>query len=223
MSKLKSDYIIESNGVNTYPYNYIERTENIIKHLKETKLDKHSKDLEEVKEFNDNVIPRMRRPEPKIDETQFSILLNDLMRSSRPMSFHETAILTADDVYLGFREFSKLITFLNEYLVLIPDKPLFCAYFGISTDTYKKMQEEQRLVDIMRYIEDYLQGIMSTASKNGIVKERSAIMQLTAKDGIGHNVVSASEQVVVQNNTLKLDMRELEDKKKMYQNLLSKK
>ena len=95
---------------------------------------------------------------------------------------------------------------MNEYLILIPDKPLFCAYFGISTDTYKRLSEEQRLIDIMRYIEDYLQGIMTT-SKNGVVKERSAIMQLTAKDGIGHNVVSASEQVVIQNNTLKLDMR----------------
>lgn len=223
MAKLKSDYIIESNGTNTYPYNYTDRTNNIIKQLKKMKLDDFVKDLEEVRKFNDNVIPKMRRPEPKIDETQFSILLNDLMRNSRPMTYSETAVLTPDDVYLGFREFSRLITFLNEYLIFIPDKPLFCAYFGISTDTYKRMQEEQRLIDIMRYIEDYLQGIMTTASKNGLVKERSAIMQLTAKDGIGHNIVSASEQVVVQNNTLKLDMRELEDKKKMYQNLLSKK
>lgn len=223
MAKLKSDYIIESNGTNTYPYDYVSRTNNIIKQLKKLKLDDFVKELEEVRSFNNNVIPKMRKPEPKIDETQFSILLNDLMRNNRPMTYHETAMLSADDVYIAFREFSRLITYLNEYLLLIPDKPLFCAYFGISTDTYKRLSEEQRLIDIMRYIEDYLQGIMTTASKNGVVKERSAIMQLTAKDGIGHNVVSASEQVVVQNNTLKLDMRELEEKRKMYQNLISKK
>lgn len=223
MAKLKSDYVIEVDGSNIYPYDYVNRTDSIIEELLDIKLNAFKSDLEDVRDFNIDVLPRMRKAEPKLDETQFSILLNDLMRRNRPMGYSEILALTADDVYIGFREFSRLITFLNEYLILVPDKPLFCAYFGISTDTYKRMQEEHKLVDIMRYIEDYLQGIMTTASKNGAVKERSAIMQLTAKDGIGHNVISASEQVTITNNTLKLDMRELEDKKKMYQNLLSKK
>jgi len=92
-----------------------------------------------------------------------------------------------------FNDFIDLVAWINEYAVFIPTKQTFCAYSGISNTVYNDLltngNDEQK--EIMEYIDNAIIDFSLSASENGIAKERSTMMRLTAKN-VGHSVVKAT-------------------------------
>lgn len=119
--------------------------------------------------------------------TRVSTKLSECLRKYRPMTYNEALVLDYETIEQHFIAFMELISYINEYCVLPPNKQHFCALLQITNNQYLALQkgENPEIVSLMESIEDYFVGETFTSSQSGEVKEKSTLTRLKAK-GQGH-------------------------------------
>lgn len=157
--------------------------------------------LEDVKlktEANDE-LPKPR----KISfVTQVSVKLSELLRKHRPLDYNSAMALDIETIEEHFHAYMELVSWINEYCTLPPNKQHFCALLQITNNQYIALLEGKNpdIVSVMEGIEDYFVGETFTASQSGQVKEKSTLTRLKAK-GQGHSIQEnkAIDTVIINN------------------------
>lgn len=123
---------------------------------------------------------------------------NELGKYGR-MSADEFVNLTADDIEDLWWHFHSLIAYYNRYFEIVPNRQSFMLYARINSRQYKQLMESQDedIRSVIAFIEDRLIGKGFSASESGNADSKATKMRLEAKD-VGHNVVSAKEDKIIQ-------------------------
>jgi len=121
--------------------------------------------------------------------TRVSVKLSELLRKHPVMSYNEAMSLDYNTIEEHFFSYMELVSYINEYCVLPPNKQHFCALLQITNNQYIDLLRGKRedIVALMESIEDYIIGETFTVSQAGQVKEKSTMTRLKAK-GQGHSV-----------------------------------
>lgn len=135
-----------------------------------------------------------------------SIKLSEILRKYPVRTYNEALALSYEAIQEHFFAFMELMSWINEYCLLPPNKQHFCALLQITNNQYLALLEGQNpeIVSLMESIEDYIVGETFTASQSGEVKEVSALTRLKAK-GQGHSIQeNKGIETVVINNKLQI-------------------
>ena len=123
------------------------------------------------------------------------------------MSADEFVNLTADDIDDLWWHFHSLMAYYNRFFEIVPNLQSFMLYARINLRQYKQLKESQDedIRSAIAFIEDRLIGKGFSASESGNADGKAVMNRLKSAD-VGHNVVSASEDKLIQAVTQKTPM-----------------
>jgi hypothetical protein len=122
---------------------------------------------------------------------------NELGKYGR-MSADEFVNLTADDIDDLWWHFHSLMAYYNRFFEIVPNLQSFMLYARINLRQYKQLKESQDedIRSAIAFIEDRLIGKGFSASESGNADGKAVMNRLKSAD-VGHNVVSASEEKII--------------------------
>lgn len=128
---------------------------------------------------------------------------NELGKYGR-MSADEFVNLSADDIDDLWWHFHSLMAYYNRFFEIVPNLQSFLLYARINLRQYKQLKDSQDedIRSAIVFIEDRLIGKGFSASESGNADGKSVMNRLKSAD-VGHNVVSASEDKLIQTVTRK--------------------
>lgn len=115
------------------------------------------------------------------------------------MSADDFVNLTADDIEDLWWHFHSLMAHFNLYFEIVPNRQSFLLYARLNSRQYKQLTESQDedIRSVIAFIEDRLIGKGFSAGESGNANDKAIMGRLKSAD-VGHNVVSASEERVIQ-------------------------
>lgn len=122
---------------------------------------------------------------------------NELGKYGR-MSADEFVNLSAEDIEDLWWHFHSLMAYFNRYFEIVPNRQSFMLYARINSRQYKQLMESQDedIRSVIAFIEDRLIGKGFSAGESGNANDKAVMNRLKSAD-VGHNVVSASEERVI--------------------------
>lgn len=124
--------------------------------------------------------------------------IEDCLGKYGRMSADEFVNLTADDIDDLWWHFHSLMAYYNRFFEIVPNLQSFMLYARINLRQYKQLKESQDedIRSAIAFIEDRLIGKGFSASESGNADGKAVMNRLKSAD-VGHNVVSASEERVI--------------------------
>ena len=124
--------------------------------------------------------------------------IEDELGSYGRMSADEFVNLTAEDIEDLWWHFHSLMAYFNRYFEIVPNRQSFMLYARINSRQYKQLMESQDedIRSVIAFIEDRLIGKGFSAGESGNANDKAVMNRLKSAD-VGHNVVSASEERVI--------------------------
>lgn len=115
------------------------------------------------------------------------------------MSADEFVNITADDLDYVWRKFHSLITYYNRYFEIVPNRESFMLFARLNSRQYKQLMESQDddIKSAITFIEDRLVGKGWSAGESGNANDKAIKSRLSASGEHGHNIVSASEEKMI--------------------------
>lgn len=125
--------------------------------------------------------------------------IEDCLGKYGRMSADEFVNLTAEDIEDLWWHFHSLMAYFNRYFEIVPNRQSFMLYARINSRQYKQLMESQDedIRSVIAFIEDRLIGKGFSAGESGNANDKAVMNRLKSAD-VGHNVVSASEERVIQ-------------------------
>lgn len=116
--------------------------------------------------------------------------------------------LMSDDIYVRldyedilnyWRHYLRLVGYYNRCFDFSANKQVFCAYMGISDNQFIKLSQsdDPEIRNLMNIINGGFVGLGFDSSESGNVSPQAVKQRLGAK-GVGHNVVSASDDLIAE-------------------------
>lgn len=114
------------------------------------------------------------------------------------MTADEFVSLCAEDIEDLWWHFHSLMAYFNRYFEIVPNRQSFMLYARINSRQYKQLMESQDedIRSVIAFIEDRLIGKGFSAGESGNANDKAVMNRLKSAD-VGHNVVSASEERVI--------------------------
>lgn len=124
--------------------------------------------------------------------------IEDCLGKYGRMSADEFVNLTAEDIEDLWWNFHSLMAYFNRYFEIVPNRQSFMLYARINSRQYKQLMESQDedIRSVIAFIEDRLIGKGFSAGESGNANDKAVMNRLKSAD-VGHNVVSASEERVI--------------------------
>lgn len=124
--------------------------------------------------------------------------IEDCLGKYGRMSADEFVNLTAEDIEDLWWHFHSLMAYFNRYFEIVPNRQSFMLYARINSRQYKQLMESQDedIRSVIAFIEDRLIGKGFSAGESGNANDKAVMNRLKSAD-VGHNVVSASEERVI--------------------------
>jgi hypothetical protein len=124
--------------------------------------------------------------------------IEDCLGKYGRMSADEFVNLTAEDIEDLWWHFHSLMAYFNRYFEIVPNIQSFMLYARINSRQYKQLMESQDedIRSVIAFIEDRLIGKGFSAGESGNANDKAVMNRLKSAD-VGHNVVSASEERVI--------------------------
>lgn len=115
------------------------------------------------------------------------------------MSADEFVNLDYDKIENHWRHFHSLFAYYNRYFEIVPNRQSFLLFMRINSRMYKQLQNHSNddIRGLMIFIEDRLIGTGFSAGESGNANDKAIKTRLGAKS-VGHEVVSAGEELAVQ-------------------------
>lgn len=144
---------------------------------------------------------------PLLTPMQVTSALNRILRKYRPMNLDEAKRLEDIEYLDAFGYYCDVISYINKYLVYLPDKQTFCAFVNITTDVYNEMLGNPNYSSVFNSFEDsFIQSNFSSAQA-GIVDGKTTVAKLQTKNA-GHNLIKNPDSVTF-NITQKIDKQKV--------------
>jgi len=197
---------------------YKQKAEEIIKKLNENIFGKINIDEYFEPEYDEkgNVKGKKRKAVslkknqimPALSPTSVNACFEGILRSYMPLSYGEAKMYDPQDFLSAYSEFCKIITHINEYLIFKMTKPHFCAFCGITTDTYNMLAQDVVFTDVIKWLNDSFASSIFVDSASGLYNSAAVINEGQTKD-VGLNMVKNPEAVVFTNNQF-INTKEIE-------------
>ena len=179
--------------------------------MKRIILDENGNEIDILAERNEKIKTKLEeqvqnfKKEERYDRTGrkrfgFRLLMqieNELSAYGR-MTAEEFASITADDIDDLWLSFHALMTHFNQYFEIVPNRQSFLLFARMNSRQYKQLMEHQDedIRAVIAFIEDRLIGKGFSAGENGNTNDK-AVMGRLKSAGVGHDVVSASEDKMI--------------------------
>lgn len=180
--------------------------------MKRIIIDENGNEIDILAERNEKIKAKLEetvksfKNEEKYDRTGrkrfgFRLLMqieNELGTYGR-MTAQEFTTITADDIDDLWLSFHSLMTHFNQFFEIVPNRQSFLLFARMNSRQYKMLMEHQDedIRSVIAFIEDRLIGKGFSAGENGNTNDK-AVMGRLKSAGVGHNVVSASEDKMIQ-------------------------
>ena len=114
------------------------------------------------------------------------------------MSADDFVRLTYEDIEDYYAKFDELLAYYNLYFEIVPNKQLFQTFLGINERQYAQLEkhEDEDIRSLMNSINSDIIGVGFLAGESGNANDKAVMNRLKSAD-VGHNVVSASEERVI--------------------------
>ena len=124
--------------------------------------------------------------------------LKSVFRSYGRMSADDFVRLTYEDIEDYYAKFDELLAYYNLYFEIVPNKQLFQTFLGINERQYAQLEkhEDEDIRSLMNSINGDIIGVGFLAGESGNANDKAVMNRLKSAD-VGHNVVSASEERVI--------------------------
>lgn len=126
----------------------------------------------------------LKKPMPLKFGSVITNKLLELFRGYGLIKEEELLDLSADDLRDFYLHFMSLINTISEEIEITPTKPLFCAYMGITTKIFNKLEKNES-DDIRKWVDaingDFTHSIFDS-SLHGNANEKTALAFATTKD-----------------------------------------
>ena len=124
--------------------------------------------------------------------------IEDCLGKYGRMSADEFVNLSAEDIEDLWWHFHSLMAYFNRYFEIVPNRQSFMLYARINSRQYKQLMESQDedIRSVIAFIEDRIIGKGFSAGESGNANDKAVMNRLKSAD-VGHNVVSASEERVI--------------------------
>ena len=136
-----------------------------------------------------------KKPSEGKIQYRIKMRIKTFLQRYRPIANIDALAITDNEIYDIYCDYSELIAYLNEELgAYTPSKAEFCAFAEISIEAYQKLLEdgEPSVKEVLKNIELELISDTMASAENGITKETSTNVRLTARGKVGHNVATTS-------------------------------
>ena len=124
--------------------------------------------------------------------------IEDCLGKYGRMDAQEFVNLTGEDIEDLWWHFHSLIAYYNRYFEIVPNRQSFMLYARINSRQYKQLMQSQDedIMAVITFIEDRLIGKGFSAGESGNANDKAIMNRLKSAD-VGHNVVSASEEKII--------------------------
>lgn len=126
-----------------------------------------------------------------LSETQIFPLI-----SSRSTNFYVSSTYSADELFVLFNEYVRMIAEINKKTIYLPTKKNFCAFAGITSATYNNylVDFDENKRSVVQMIDDYITDVNLSCAQNGKVREITTIFRSKAEYGM----IEAQAPVVIE-------------------------
>ena len=130
---------------------------------------------------------------------RFTKQLLNVLSSYGQMSAEKVAQLDFDTINDYWLKYLELTAYYNLFFEIVDNKQLFMMFMGINDRIYRQLMnhEDEDIRNLMCTINSSYIGLGYVASESGNADSKAVTARLGAK-GVGHDVVSASEEMVAQ-------------------------
>ncbi|MGN0960582.1 MAG: hypothetical protein ACI4PF_00115 [Christensenellales bacterium] len=173
-----------------------------------------TKPIKKANKFAKNMIKADLQP------VQVTSKLNRLLRIYKPLSIIEARTIQDIEYLKAFGYYCDIISYINEYLVYMPDKQTFCAFINITTDIYNEFLGDPNYMQVFMSFEDSFNSTNFLAAQAGVVDGKVTITKLQTKDA-GHNLVRNPEALTI-NNYNAIDKQQVNLKLEQWESMVSK-
>lgn len=156
-----------------------------------------------IEELNDDILSKLdsgkkqyvKKNEimPAISPTLINCRLNRIFFSFVPID-------NPDDIepclYLkAYSEFSRVMEFINRYIVMNSNKQLYCLFVGITTNDFNRLSSVPRFSAIFERIITALSGQDFIGAESGLLESNAVITKMQARD-MGLNMQQTDETII---------------------------
>ena len=168
--------------------------------------DRNKKIISKLAEVLDEFRTREARDLKSKKNYGFQMLqfIEDELNESCPlMSAEKFVELDVDDIDYYWKRFHNLITYYNRYFEIVPNRQMFMSYLGCNSRMYAHLKkggdkQNELLADTMLFIDDKLMGKGYSAGESGNANAKALSKRLSASGMSGHDVISASEDKIIE-------------------------
>lgn len=126
---------------------------------------------------------------------RFATQIESVLNQYGQMSADDIKHLDYDTINDYWLKFLDLISYYNGFIEIVLNKQLFCSFMGINTEIIKDLEksEDVSIRNLMKRIHDSTVGLGFMASESGNASSSAIRTRLSAANGDGQNMISASE------------------------------
>ena len=200
---------LDENGQYVAPTDYKAKYEELVERLNNdlfndvvAKLEEEAEEKKKQPKFNqpyDNSTKYSKNElRPTLTPMMVTSRLNRYLRVFRPMNFEDAKAIDDMEYIEAFGYYCDLISYINDYLVYMPDKQTFCAFVNITTDIYNELLSDPLHAQVFKSFEDSFVQTNFSAAQAGIVDTKTTLAKLQTKDA-GHNLIKSPDNITVNN------------------------
>lgn len=225
------EIFLDSNGEVFKSTDYKEKCEEIKKRLKDELFSEFREEDFFDKEYDSsgNVINVNRKKVavkknqllPILSPTRVQTRLESILRLYRPLTLTEAKSLNPNSFLEAYTYYCELIDFINKYIIFKTTKQSFCAFAGITVDTYNELGKNVDFEDTIRWINDGLVGAIFVDSASGLYDSRAIISEGQTKDA-GMNLIKNPDSIVFKGNTF-VNHQEVDNKILKFEGMIDRK
>ena len=130
---------------------------------------------------------------------RFTKQLYSVLASYPKMNADDFVALDYDDINDYWLKYLDLTAYYNRHFEIVDNKQIFMAFLGINSRQYSDLEKhnDDDIKGLMNSINGAFVGLGFVATESGGADSKATKMRLEAKD-VGHNVVSAKEDKLIQ-------------------------
>lgn len=142
---------------------------------------------------------------------RFSKQLMYVMSSYGQMSAENVAKLDYETINDFWLKYLDITAYYNRYFDIVDNKQMFQVFMGINNRIYTQLErhQDEDIRNLMQTINDSFIGLGFTASESGNAQPASVKQRLGAKEA-GHNVVSATDDLLADKLSQQPTQQEIE-------------
>lgn len=193
-----------------------EQTKSTLPDLLRNKTEAIIKEIETIaQEKQDSIVYEETKYGQKLDRIDYGLVEARIapLIANRSVNFYVNSMYTADELYIIYNEFVRMISEINKSIKYLPTKKKFCSFAGITTSTYSNYLQDfdNDKRNVMQMIDDYITDVNLSSAQQGEVREITTMFRSKAE----HGMIEAQAPIVIEHKR-ELNVTEIKERLEKY-------